>query len=80
MKDMTVDEQKEFNRVDWKVLYELRYLEAVETQAQARGGWGRLSLEEFEKILKREDAAGVGGNGRRAMMDYLGSWIEFCIP
>ncbi len=77
---MTEDLRKEFTGVDWNELYELREMEALEKQAEARGGWGRLSWEDFEHIIKGEDVLPLTENSRRAMMDFLGSWIEFCIP
>ena len=43
--------------------------------AEEKGGWGRLSLEEFETAVKR-----FVREGRGNQMDYLGSWIDFCIP
>jgi len=80
LEEMPEDLREEFNGVDWKALYELREMEALEKQAEARGGWGRLSWEEFEQIIKGEDASPLTETSRRAMMDFLGSWIEFCIP
>jgi hypothetical protein len=77
---MPEDLQKEFTEVGWKALYELREMEALEKQAEARGGWGRLSWEEFEQAIKGEDALPLTEPSKRAMMDFLGSWIEFCIP
>jgi hypothetical protein len=77
---MPEDLRKEFAGVDWKALYELREMEALEKQAEARGGWGTLSWEEFEQIIKGEDALPLAETSRRSMMDFLGSWIEFCIP
>jgi hypothetical protein len=44
-------------------------------EAQDKGGWGRLSCEEFERLVKRFQREGKGN-----AMDYLGSWIDFCIP
>jgi hypothetical protein len=43
--------------------------------AEKRGGWGRLNFEEFEERVKAFVKEGKGNQ-----MDYLGSWIEFCIP
>jgi hypothetical protein len=80
LEEMPEDLRKDFAGVDWKALYELREMEALEKQAEARGGWGRLSWEEFEQIIKGEDALPLAETSRRAMMDFLGSWIEFCIP
>lgn len=51
----------------WKTLSE------AEAKAAARGGWGRLSFEEFEEIYKSQEHQGN-------RLDYLGSWIDFCIP
>jgi hypothetical protein len=56
-------------------LYRLWELEAASKQAEAMGGWGRLDLKEFEKKVKQLVSEGKGNQ-----MDYLGSWIEFCIP
>jgi hypothetical protein len=80
LEEMPEDLRTEFTGVDWKALYELREMEAIEKQAEAAGGWGRLSWEEFEQIIKGEDALPPTETSRRAMMDFLGSWIEFCIP
>ncbi|KAK3899247.1 hypothetical protein C8A05DRAFT_18291 [Staphylotrichum tortipilum] len=48
-------------------------LDLAEEEAKARGGWGRLSYEEFERIYKVAEARGT-------RLDYLGTWIDFCIP
>lgn len=48
-------------------------LDLAEQEAKQRGGWGRLSYDEFERIYKAEEA-----RGKR--MEYLGTWIDFCIP
>ncbi|KAK4042257.1 hypothetical protein C8A01DRAFT_14130 [Parachaetomium inaequale] len=53
--------------VNWK------RLDLAEEEAKARGGWGRLSYDEFERIYKSAEARG-------ARLDYLGTWIDFCIP
>jgi Ca2+-binding EF-hand superfamily protein len=53
--------------VNWK------RLDLAEEEAKERGGWGRLSYEEFERIYKAAES-----NGLR--LDYLGTWIDFCIP
>jgi Ca2+-binding EF-hand superfamily protein len=74
------DLRKQFLEVDWTLLYDLRKKEMQEKEADARGGWGRLSYEEFEEAIKGEDVSAVSENSRKAMMDYLGSWIDFCIP
>ncbi|KAK4105648.1 hypothetical protein N658DRAFT_126892 [Parathielavia hyrcaniae] len=53
--------------VNWKCL------DVEEEEAKARGGWGRLSYDEFEHVYKSAEARG-------ARLDYLGTWIDFCIP
>ncbi|KAK3300158.1 uncharacterized protein B0H64DRAFT_380117 [Chaetomium fimeti] len=61
---------KQFPRstlVTWK------RLDLAEEEAKARGGWGRLSYDEFERIYKAAEARGT-------RLDYLGTWIDFCIP
>lgn len=51
-------------------LYLLRNHDKYEQMAKGMGGWGRLSFEDWEKRVK---ASGKG-------FDYLGSWIDTCIP
>ncbi|GJN79757.1 hypothetical protein PLIIFM63780_003276 [Purpureocillium lilacinum] len=51
----------------WKMINE------AEAKAAQRGGWGRLSFKEFEEIYKNQEDLGN-------RLDYLGSWIDFCIP
>ncbi|KAG6309562.1 hypothetical protein E4U44_006715 [Claviceps purpurea] len=54
----------------------LRYWKQItiaEVAAKERGGWGRLNFVEFEKIYKSQEDLGN-------RLDYLGSWIDFCIP
>ncbi|EXA47127.1 hypothetical protein NW761_005776 [Fusarium oxysporum] len=48
-------------------------LSLAEAQAIKRGGWGKLSFDEFESIYKSQEHQGN-------RLDYLGSWIDFCIP
>jgi hypothetical protein len=55
------------------VLLEWRRHDAAEKEAKARGGWGRLDLAEFKDIWHREES----GPHR---LDYMGTWIDFCIP
>ncbi|RCI07986.1 hypothetical protein L249_7830 [Ophiocordyceps polyrhachis-furcata BCC 54312] len=50
-----------------------KQLDEAEAKAKARGGWGRLNFDEFEVIYKNQE-----DQGNR--LDYLGSWIDFCIP
>lgn len=54
-------------------LQEWRRHDAAEKEAKARGGWGRLDLAEFKDIWHREES----GPHR---LDYMGTWIDFCIP
>ncbi|KAL2061248.1 hypothetical protein VTL71DRAFT_7521 [Oculimacula yallundae] len=56
-------------------LYELWKIDRAEKEAERKGGWGRLSFEEFDSRVKS-----ATGEGRGSQMDYLGSWIDFCIP
>ncbi|KAM4058766.1 zinc finger, ZZ type domain-containing protein [Hirsutella rhossiliensis] len=50
-----------------------KLLNVAEAKAAERGGWGRLGFEEFETIYKNQEDMGN-------RLDYLGSWIDFCIP
>ncbi|KAM3451159.1 hypothetical protein MY3296_005531 [Beauveria thailandica] len=54
-------------------LREWKRLNLAEIQAEARGGWGKLNFAEFEEIYKSQETQGN-------RLDYLGSWIDFCIP
>ncbi|ERS96856.1 hypothetical protein HMPREF1624_07065 [Sporothrix schenckii ATCC 58251] len=54
-------------------LKQWKRLDLAEQEAQVRGGWGKLSYEEFELIFKQEEQT-------PNRLDYLGSWIDFCIP
>ena len=56
-------------------LYRLWKLEGASQEADAMGGWGRLDYLEFEAKVKK-----FIKEGKVNQMDYLGSWIEFCIP
>ncbi|KEY68364.1 hypothetical protein S7711_01142 [Stachybotrys chartarum IBT 7711] len=54
---------------------ELQYwkrLDKAEATASERGGWGLLTFEEFEAIYHEQEEQGN-------RLDYLGSWIDFCI-
>lgn len=59
--------------IDRKSLQLWKAGQMAEDEAKQRGGWGRLSFEEFEKIYDHEER-------RDNRLDYLGSWIDFCIP
>ncbi|KAK1999138.1 EF-hand [Colletotrichum falcatum] len=54
-------------------LLEWKRLDLAEKEAADRGGWGKLSFEEFEESYKSQENAGN-------RLDYLGSWVDFCIP
>ncbi|WYZ43918.1 hypothetical protein EsH8_VII_000354 [Colletotrichum jinshuiense] len=54
-------------------LLEWKRLDLAEMEAASRGGWGKLSFDEFEEIYKSQENAGN-------RLDYLGSWVDFCIP
>jgi Ca2+-binding EF-hand superfamily protein len=56
-------------------LYRLWKCERAAKKADVQGGWGRLDFAEFETKVKKFVREGKGNQ-----MDYLGSWIEFCIP
>lgn len=56
-----------------ETLRQWKRIEAAEAQAEERGGWAKLNFEEFEAIYKSQEH-----HGNR--LDYLGSWIDFCIP
>lgn len=53
--------------VEWKLL------DVAEKEATERHGWGKLSYDELEAIYKNEEQHSI-------RLDYLGSWIDFCIP
>ncbi|KAK7431195.1 hypothetical protein QQZ08_002235 [Neonectria magnoliae] len=56
-----------------EMLLHYKRLTLAEEKATKRGGWGKLSFDEFEAIYK-----GQQQQGNR--LEYLGSWIDFCIP
>ena len=59
-------------------LIEWKRIDVAEQEAKARGGWGKLSYKEFEAIYKNEESSSSSNSSSR--LDYLGSWIDFCIP
>ncbi|KAF7522108.1 hypothetical protein G7054_g12255 [Neopestalotiopsis clavispora] len=63
-------------RVSEDALEQYRRLDIAEEEAKYRGGWGRLSFTEFEQIYKEHEFQ----DSSRNRLDYLGSWIDFCIP
>lgn len=56
-----------------ETLQRWKRLGIAEATAKERGGWGKLTFEEFEEIYRRQESQGN-------RLDYLGSWIDFCIP
>ena len=56
-------------------LFRLWQLEREEERMYTRGGWARLGRDEFVERVRREVE-----DGRAGKMDYLGSWVEFCLP
>ncbi|KJZ78150.1 hypothetical protein HIM_02188 [Hirsutella minnesotensis 3608] len=67
------DDQSIFSEPSLEELRRWKLLNTAEAKAAERGGWGRLSFEEFEAIYKNQEDLGN-------RLDYLGSWIDFCIP
>ncbi|KAG0645486.1 Refractory to sigma P [Hyphodiscus hymeniophilus] len=61
---------------DKDYLFKLWKCDQAEREKEVRGGWGRLGFEEFENVVRQYRREEERGN----QMDYLGSWIEFCIP
>jgi Ca2+-binding EF-hand superfamily protein len=56
-------------------LFRLWKLDREDREAERRGGWARLALAEFLDVVHRQVEEGRGNR-----MDYLGSWVEFCLP
>jgi Ca2+-binding EF-hand superfamily protein len=56
-------------------LFRLWQLDREESRMETRGGWARLDRREFVAKVRKEIEDGRGGK-----MDYLGSWVEFCLP
>ncbi|KPM45883.1 hypothetical protein AK830_g641 [Neonectria ditissima] len=56
-----------------ETLQQWKRLSLAEATATKRGGWGKLSFDEFEAIYKGQEQQGN-------RLEYLGSWIDFCIP
>lgn len=62
--------------ISQQMLEEWKRLDLAEEEAKQRGGWGKLSYPEFEQIYKEHEFQ----DSSRNRLDYLGSWIDFCIP
>lgn len=66
-------------------LLKLWQCEKAAEEAEQRGGWGKLNFREFEDAVKgaietEKSARDLRDLENPPRMDYLGSWIEFCIP
>ncbi|KAL2755750.1 hypothetical protein ACRALDRAFT_2136175 [Sodiomyces alcalophilus JCM 7366] len=68
--------QKARVAISASTLVEWKRLDMAEKEAEERGGWGKLSYDEFEAIYRRHENPKPAGN----RLDYLGSWVDFCIP
>lgn len=68
-----VDPSKEDEEPSPEQLDRWKTLGKAEEEAVERGGWGKLSFAEFEEIYRSQEYMGN-------RLDYLGSWIDFCIP
>lgn len=66
-------EPQDPSNIPINTLVQWRFLDLAEKEAKERGGWGRINYEEFETVWKLEEE-----HGNR--LDYLGTWIDFCIP
>lgn len=64
------------DHVPHSTLVTWKRLDLAEQEARDRGGWGRLSYAEFEAIYRELEFQ----DSSRNRLDYLGSWIDFCIP
>ncbi|TPX08417.1 uncharacterized protein E0L32_010147 [Thyridium curvatum] len=73
MKNKEVPRTRGEEPIPRRTLIEWKLLDMAERQAAERGGWGKLSYDEFEKIYRTEESMSN-------RLDYLGSWIDFCIP
>lgn len=75
--DVSPIKETEEEKPDQEKLFRYWQLDKAAKEAEERGGWGRISYAEFEEVVKSESGK---GEAREKKMDYLGSWIEFCIP
>ncbi|KAI0377594.1 EF-hand [Hypomontagnella monticulosa] len=64
------------SHISHSTLMTWKRLDLAEQEARERGGWGRLSYDEFEEIYREHEFQ----DSSRNRLDYLGSWIDFCIP
>ena len=70
------DRHAEPAHIPHSTLVTWKRLDVAEAEARARGGWGKLNFEEFEDIYREHELH----ENNRNRLDYLGSWIDFCIP
>lgn len=70
------DQHEQEQELSEDVLLQYKRLDIAEQEASQRGGWGKLSYDEFEQIYKEHEFQ----DSTRNRLDYLGSWIDFCIP
>lgn len=70
------DQHEQEQELSEDVLLQYKRLDIAEQEAGQRGGWGKLSYDEFEQIYKEHEFQ----DSTRNRLDYLGSWIDFCIP
>ncbi|ORY70356.1 uncharacterized protein BCR38DRAFT_332440 [Pseudomassariella vexata] len=70
------DEAEPLGHIPHSTLVTWKRLDLAEEEAKKRDGWGKLSYNEFEAIYKKHEFA----DSSRNRLDYLGSWIDFCIP
>ncbi|TLS24351.1 hypothetical protein PpBr36_08498 [Pyricularia pennisetigena] len=68
-RDNEMDENEDAPPFTQYVLREWKRLDLAEEEQRKRGGWGKLSYEEFEEIYRREER-------QSSRLDYLGSWID----
>ncbi|KAK4218278.1 putative ef hand domain-protein [Rhypophila decipiens] len=61
------------HQISRRTLVKWKQLDLAEEEARKRGGWGKLTYEEFEQIYRSEESKGN-------RLDYLGTWIDFCVP
>ncbi|KAG9234014.1 hypothetical protein BJ875DRAFT_543276 [Amylocarpus encephaloides] len=71
----TTKQFDEDSRPPKDVLYHLWKCDKACREAKEKGGWGRLSFREFENLINSQARV-----GKAKQMEYLGSWIDLCIP
>ncbi|KAI1452024.1 EF-hand [Annulohypoxylon moriforme] len=74
--ETNVSDPESSGEIPHSTLVAWKRLNLAEQEARERGGWGRLSYKEFEEIYREHEFQ----DSSRNRLDYLGSWIDFCIP